>query len=248
VALSPTIPTSFVPKQPVSSGSNRPQSSGVNFILIGSLIVGGGAIAIALGVFLYSLYLGGIVKSEGSQLLAAQENLSQNRVSEFIKLRNRLTATKTLLSQHVSLSQFFTLLEGVTLTNVSFTSLDIKVAGDRSAVITLSGVAKNFNALAAESSAFAGSKVIKSAIFSGITVNSNNTVAFTINATLDPSIVVEKSPSAMASTTSATITTPITAPVPSVQTATPSPVTTKPASVPSATASITPTPVNTTTP
>ncbi len=236
MALSPTIPTSFVPKQPVSPG-NRPRSSGVNYFVVGGLVIGGGAILIALGVFLYTVYLGSIITAKKAALDDARKDIAQNRVTEFIKLQHRLTASKTILTQHIALSQFFSLLESITLENVSFTDLDIKVADDRTATLSLSGTAKNFNALAAESTAFAGSKVIKSAIFSGITVNNNGTVQFTISAALDPSIVVQKAGSGTAPaimTASATTTTPVIPTTPVVKTASSS-TTAAPATAPAAT-------------
>ncbi len=190
MALSPSIPTSFVPKQPVSP-SKRPRTSGNNVFLIVSLIIAGLAIIASGGVYLYATYLTGVVNAKAAQISAAENNVSPNTVEQFIRLRDRLVAADTVLNQHVALSQFFALLESITIQNVNFSSLKINVLSDRSATISMSGVAHSFNALAAESTAFASQKQIKSAIFSGIQVNKDGTVSFTLNATLDPSIVIE---------------------------------------------------------
>jgi hypothetical protein len=191
VALSPSIPTSFVPKQPVSPRQRR-YSGGNNVVLIISLIILGISLALAAGVFLYGQYLTSVQNTKASQLVAAQNSVSLDTLTEFVRLRDRLVASKTLLSQHVALSQFFTILESTTLQSVHFSSLQLNVAADRSAQFTLQGEAKSFNALAVESSTFAAQKNIKSAIFSGITVDSKTkVVSFSVNASLAPEVVVE---------------------------------------------------------
>jgi hypothetical protein len=190
VALSPSIPTSFVPKQPVSPGKKRYSGTGNIFFLVG-VFIGGLALVASGGVFLYENYLQGLEKTKGAELSAAENNVSPSTVEQFVRLRNRLSAAQTLIQHHVELSQFFNLLESITLQNVHFTNLTVTVANDGSATIAMTGVAKTFNALAAESTSFAGQPNIQSAIFSGISVNANGTVAFTLNATLAPALVFE---------------------------------------------------------
>ena len=57
---------------------------------------------------------------------------------------------------------------------------------NRTAKIEMGGTARNFNALAAQSSAFTSDKEIKNAIFSGFVLDSKDgTVTFQLNADLD---------------------------------------------------------------
>lgn len=53
----------------------------------------------------------------------------------------------------------------------------------------MSGTARTFNALAAQSSVFAGEKRIKRAIFSDIRINDNKSVSFSLEADLDPKLL-----------------------------------------------------------
>lgn len=193
MALSPSIPTSFVPKQPVAP-SKRPRSSGNNIFFIVSLIIGLIAVAGAAAVYLYSAYLTNVEKSKAAQVQAAENAVDPDTVQQFVRLRDRLTAADMVLNQHVELSQFFSLLESTTLQNVHYDSLDVTVNDDRSATISLVGEAADFNALAAQSAAFNAQKQFKDVIISGINVGSNGQVDFTVNATLDPSIVIESAP------------------------------------------------------
>jgi hypothetical protein len=172
-------------------------SSGSNVFLIVSLVFAGIVIAIAGGVFAYNKLLQHTLASKQEELAKAQASVNQDTVEEFVRLRDRLTNGNDLLNNHVELSQFFTALESLTLQNVGFSSLKLSVAGDHSAKIEMLGKARNFNALAAQSNAFAGEKRIKRAIFSGITLNKSNQVEFKLTADIDPRLVTAN-PSATA--------------------------------------------------
>lgn len=188
MALPPTIPTSFVPKQPVSS-TMRKQKSGLNILLIGSSILLAVGTASCAGVFGYELFLKNARDAKQVELAEAQRAVDIDTVEGFIRLRDRLSATATILNQHIGLSEFFDVLESRTLQTVRFNNLMVTVEGDRSAEVQLEGVARSFNALAAQSASIAAEKRIKRAIFSNIAVNDNGTVGFSLTASLDPRLI-----------------------------------------------------------
>jgi hypothetical protein len=164
-------------------------SSGSNIFLIASLIFAGLIVAIAVGVFLYDRLLQHTLTAKQTELATAQASVNEDTVEEFVRLRDRLSSGKDLLNNHVELSQFFTSLESLTLQNVGFTSMKLSIAGDKSAKLQMEGTARNFNALAAQSNVFAGEKRIKRAIFSGITLNDQKQVEFTLTADIDPRLI-----------------------------------------------------------
>jgi hypothetical protein len=164
-------------------------SSGSNVFLIASLIFAGLIVAIAVGVFAYDRLLQHTLAAKQAELATAQASVNEDTVEEFVRLRDRLSNGKELLNNHVELSQFFTSLESLTLQNVGFTSMKLSIAGDKSAKLQMDGTARNFNALAAQSNAFAGEKRIKRAIFSGITLNDKKQVEFTLTADIDPRLI-----------------------------------------------------------
>jgi|CXWL01.1.fsa_nt_gi hypothetical protein len=190
MALSPGIPTSFVPRQPISPSNNRRTTEGTNLFFIVTVLICGFAVLVSVGVFAYDRYLKHVVSVKTGELMTAQAAVNQDTVEEFIRLQNRLVTGKTLLSNHIVLSQFFDTLEALTLANVRFESLKLSVAGDHTAQVDFNGVAKNFNTLAAQSNTFAGEKRIKRAIFSGITLTKGNQVEFRLTADLDPRLVL----------------------------------------------------------
>lgn len=165
--------------------------SGTNLFLIVSLAIAGIVVAIALGTFLYGKYLDQTLASKQAQLTQAQSRVDENTIEDFVRLRDRLASAKTLLSDHIVLSNFFDTLETLTLQGVRFDDLKLAVAGDNTAKLEMSGTAKSFNALAAQSNAFAGEKRIKRAIFSDITVTSTKLVSFKMTADIDSKLIVE---------------------------------------------------------
>lgn len=187
MALPPTIPTSFVPKQPVATGIR--QKSGTNIFLIGALAVLGLSVIGSAATFGYEFYLKSARDAKAAELALAQQSVDIDVVESFIRLRDRLAPVDDILNEHVTLSEFFDTLEVRTLQNVRFNNMSITVANDRTAEIETEGVARTFNALAAQSAALAGEKRIKRAIFSGISVNDNGTVSFTLTASLDPRLI-----------------------------------------------------------
>lgn len=191
MALSPGIPTSFVPRQPTQD-SRRPRSGGHNLFLVIAMFVFGLALLAAAGTYAYDRYLSHALSVKAEELAVAQRQVDEDQVEEFVRLRDRLTYGRDLLDNHIALSQVFDVLEAQTLVSVRFASLDLTVADDHTAQIEIEGTARNFNALAAQSNAFASEKGIRRAIFSGIVVNANNTVNFRLTADLDSRLLISQ--------------------------------------------------------
>lgn len=165
------------------------QKSGTNIFSVIALVLLGMSIIGALATFGYEFYLKSARDTKAAELATAQQSVDIDAVEDFVRLRDRLESVETILDKHVTLSEFFDTLEARTLQNVRLSTLSISVADDRTAEIETEGVARSFNALAAQSAALAGERRIKRAIFSNISVNTNGTVSFTLTASLDPRLI-----------------------------------------------------------
>lgn len=157
------------------------------------------AILASGGVFGYQRYLMSVRDAKAEEVRQAEAAIDSSSVEEFIRTRDRFTAAQGLLDNHVAVSNFFALLESITLQTVRFNSLSFTLTEDRSAEISMSGTARTFNALAAQSSVFAEEKRVKRAIFSDIKVNVDKTVSFALDADLDPkllALIAEEAPPA----------------------------------------------------
>lgn len=185
--IPPTIPTSFVPRS--ASAVARRFSSDVDVFALFSYAVLGIVLALALVVFFYSRILTGTQTSKDAELSKAEKAIDPATVTGFVRLRDRLNSSMTLLGNHTAFSGFFTLLETLLPTTVRLTSIHLALDTTKKVRIEGSGVAKSFNALAAVSTAFATNGKIKEAIFSNIVVGRDSSVSFSLSATLDPKVV-----------------------------------------------------------
>jgi hypothetical protein len=187
VGPSPSIPTSFVPKQSAPQAP-RVVHSGFNVFMAGAIFLLVVSMVSAVGVFAYQAYLVGLKDAKTASLREAKANVNSNIVEEFIRMRDRFTEGKTLLDGHIALSGFFDLLEELTLDNVRYSTLTLTLLADGTAEIGLDGTAKSFNALAAQSAAFSKELRIDRAIFSGIQLDQGGTVSFTLSAEVEPEV------------------------------------------------------------
>lgn len=188
MALPPTIPTSFVPHQ--NAVPRRFGGAGLTGAFgFFSYAVLGVIFLLALGIFFYGRILAADKSSKDKALLAAEKAIDSKTIENFVRLRNRLTSSETLLNGHVAFSSFFSSLEKVLPATVRFTTLRLSLDSTGASKMEGAGVAKSFNALAAASAAFAADGRIKDAIFSNININRDSSVSFALAATLDPKII-----------------------------------------------------------
>lgn len=168
----------------------RHTESGGNMFLTVSLVLLGIAVVASAGVFGYLTYLEGVRDAKEEELQIEEEKVSDSTVEGFIRLRNRLTSAQEILDNHVMTSQLFDELELKTLKNVRFTDFSYESQPDGTIELQMAGTARTFNALAAQSAAFAteGSR-IRRAIFSGISADDNGIVTFEVTATVDSRLI-----------------------------------------------------------
>lgn len=189
MALPSDVPTSFVP-HPASAAPRRSftdLSGTLSFFAYMIFVI---VFVSALGVFLYARILAADRSSKDAALAKVEANIDPATIDSFVRLRDRLASSKTLLANHVAFSEFFSSLGTLMPATVRFTSLHLSINDDGTVSMSGSGVAKSFNALAFASTALANDGRIKDAIFSNITVNAkDNSVSFALSAALDPKTV-----------------------------------------------------------
>jgi hypothetical protein len=184
--------------------------------MLGSFAAAGIALLVAGATFGYQQYEQYLEVTKANELKQKQDSVSPDTVKEYVRLRDRFTAARTLINQHIMLSHYFDDLEGNTLENIQFSDLTLTVAGDGTAKIQMNGIAKNFNALAAQSNAVASDTKFKRAIFSNIgfdtTAGNASRLKFTLTAEIDPTLI--KDAKTTAAVSGATIPAALTAPLP----------------------------------
>ncbi|OGG78520.1 hypothetical protein A3A36_00480 [Candidatus Kaiserbacteria bacterium RIFCSPLOWO2_01_FULL_52_12b] len=184
----PTIPTSFVPYS-ASSAARRFSTdfTGIfGFFSYGVLAI---MFVLSIGVFVYGRILTNVQSSKDAQLQTEIAKIDQKTVASFVRLHDRLLSGKTLLQGHVAFSNFLASVGTLLPTTVRFSSLNLSFNTAGLPKLDGTGVSKSFNALAVVSTTFATDGHIKDAIFSNIGINKDNSVSFTLSATLDPKSV-----------------------------------------------------------
>ncbi|MHB8710132.1 MAG: hypothetical protein ACYC6X_01100 [Minisyncoccota bacterium] len=196
-----TIPTSFVP-QPASAAARKFHSDFTGAFGFLAYAILGIILALAIGLFFYGRILDATRVAKDAQLTKAESAIDPATIQSFVQLRDRLDSGMMLLAGHIAFSNFFALLETLLPTPSRFNSLHLTVTDTKRISLQGTGVAKSFNALAAASNAFASDGRIKDAIFSNIVINKDNSVSFSLSASLDSSIV-DFAPTSVVSSTAA---------------------------------------------
>ena len=166
---SPTQPT-FLPHEAVASSAVRRSSGGglaELFLLVSVLlfVVSG---ALAVGVFLYTQYLGSSNASKLSQLNAAEASFDPSLIEQLTRLDTRMTAAQALLSAHLAPSELFSMLQSSTVQDISFSSLTLDATNPQQITLTMEGVAGSVNSIALQAQVFSQSGIIQNPIFSDI--------------------------------------------------------------------------------
>lgn len=186
--MPPTIPTSFVPHA-ASYPARRFRSEITDvfgYFAYGVLAI---VFLLAIGVFSYGRILSSSKAAKDAELKSARAAIVPATIENFVRLRDRLDSSTTLIGGHYAFSGFFSAIEKLLPSTVRFTTLHLSFADAGAAKMEGAGVAKSFNALAAASNAFASDGRIKDAIFSNISVNKDSSVSFAISAMLDPDLL-----------------------------------------------------------
>lgn len=189
MALPPTIPTSFIPHAASSAPAHKFRgdlTGAFGFFAYGVLAL---VFVLALSIFFYGRILDSRKISKDAELASAQAAIDPVTVDNFVRLRNRLNSSKSLMNGHAAFSGFFSALERLLPASTRFTTLHLSRSDVGPSKIEGTGTAKSFNALAAASNAFATDGRIKDAIFSNISVNKDGTVSFALSATIDPKLI-----------------------------------------------------------
>ncbi len=183
------IPTSFVPLPTQSHFKKSRQPffvSIVDITILGVFIL---SIFMALGMYVYQIYLYNQLESAQKAVQIIQH--STTPVQKLITLNNRIITAQKLLDTHTTMSRFFDVLSFGTPKNISFSSLNIILnPKDSIANMKAFGTATDFSTLVTESRSMKQNPDIFNINFSDISVNNNNgNIKFAVSATLSKNLI-----------------------------------------------------------
>lgn len=185
--MDPNVQGSFIPKQALTA---QARGSGMGLFFLLALLIFVMSLVAAGAAFGYERLLNKTIADKDTDLRRAEGAFDASAIQDLVRMDARLTQARTLLQTHVSPSAIFYFLSTITLERVQFDSFDVIITKEGGGVMTLSGVADSFSTVALQSDQFGASKILRDVIFSGITVSDSGKVTFTVNATVDPSLVL----------------------------------------------------------
>lgn len=185
--MDPNVSTSFIPKEALAAQKVRAGGMGL-FFLIALLMFVISLVAAGLAVG-YRQYLNKDLADNKAKLELDKGAFDPATINDLVRMDSRLTQAGQLLDKHVAPSGIFDFLAQKTLQNVQFTGFQYTLSNTGTANIELDGVTDSFATIALQSDALGKSTALKDVIFSNITVEENGQVGFTVEATVDPSLI-----------------------------------------------------------
>jgi hypothetical protein len=193
------IKTSFIPRKTIEAASSTFQTgSAVThkrvgrtlFSIVATIIFlatlgGGGA------VYAWQIKLEKDIVNQIEIMKKARESFDEKFVQEASRLNTRIESAKGMLTNHVSPSSLYGLLEEYTLQTVSFSQFGFKDNQDGTIAVSGSGQAARYESIVLQSDAFGKSGYLRNVIFTNLRPDANNQqVGFSFEATLDPRLIL----------------------------------------------------------
>ncbi len=176
--MDPSIPTSFIPKRPVTSEAtvHATRSRSVGILSLVAVVAVVATIVSFVGVYLYEQRLDGQKATLEESITTARDGLGTEFVSDMKRLGARIEGVKGLIQSHVVVSPIFAALEETTLRSVQYKDFNYDIKTDSATKgqvveVSLTGTAKSYSTIALQSDAFAQSTLIKNPVFSNLTVD-----------------------------------------------------------------------------
>ncbi len=183
--MEPIAPTSFIPKRPIEVASG----SGTSIFFLISLLLFVLSLVAAGSAFAYKEFLKASIESKKTSLVRSEGAYDLPAIQDLIRIDSRMAQSKVLLQRHTAPSAVFDILSQLTLSQVQLNSFEYTAQSNGSAQIRLSGTGDNFSTVALQSDQFGASRVLRDIVFSGVNIDQQGDVYFSVVATVDPATI-----------------------------------------------------------
>lgn len=161
---------------------------GIFFLL--ALLIFTMSLISAGAAFGYQRILNKTITDKDEDLRQAEGAFDAGTIQDLLRIDSRLTQARGLLQKHVAPSAILYFLSTITLERVQLNSFDMTLDKEGGASLSVTGVADSFSSVALQSDQFGSTKVLKDVIVSGVSVGDTGKVRFSVNAKVDPSLIV----------------------------------------------------------
>ncbi|MES3005227.1 MAG: hypothetical protein V4690_03950 [Patescibacteria group bacterium] len=193
--MEPKFQTSFIPKKPISSPDGAVGISIVrrtNLFSIVASVVFVMTVLVSLAMFVYKNILNEQIKKADASIAEARLAYEPEIIQDLIDASTKIEASKTLLDNHVVVSEVLNLLEELTLRRMRFDGFSYKNPGVGLPEIKMRGEVQSYNALAQQQEIFFSNEYMKDPKFSGMSLGDNGFVSVNFETKLDPTLVSYK--------------------------------------------------------
>ncbi len=178
------VHSSFIPKSTLAKPP-RARKHPVSFLLVVAILLFILA-CVAWGLaYVYKGYVTSQVKTLSDSLTKKQAAFEPETLAALSELDRKMRAGDALLAQHVTLVPIFDELEKMTIQSIRFTSFTYERGLGVPDKVVMTGEAKSYAAIALQSDELAKNKKIVNPIFSGLSVDRDANVAFSLTFNLD---------------------------------------------------------------
>lgn len=180
------VKTSFIPKASLQVERKKTTSqSPVGIINVIASIILIAAIIAAIGIFLFEQFTVQNIERKRQSLDRARAAFEPATIKELSRLNTRITSGGALLDSHIAPSLLFSEIEEKTLSSVRFRDFALSESGPGRLVISMSGEAVSFNALALQSDIFGESPFFSEPLFANFNIDNNGNVVFDFTAVVN---------------------------------------------------------------
>ena len=202
--MEPKFQTSFIPKKQLTASSGGQARHSISIFLVISVIVFILSLAAAGFAFAWQRVLLSEQSQYKNDLAADQNQFNTSLISTLTTANEKITIAKSLLQNHLAVSEIFNIISQLTIASVqwkSFTFSAPSASGAQSAgggssgdaTISMQGETDSYYSVAyqsdvfSQSSEFGTNKVIKDPVLSNLSVGPDGEVDFSFTASIDPS-------------------------------------------------------------
>jgi len=196
--MEPKFNTSFIPKKSLQadvSGTtpgryvHRRSVKGPGYFI--ALLIFLASVAASVGIFGYTKLVEQSIADLSKQVEATRATFKPEVIGELSRVDTRMRNATTLLHNHVAVSEMFSLLEKITLKDVSYTALEYHMGLDTTpSALVLNGNARTMKSVALQTDQFAKSDYIHDPNVTQLERDfSNDTTTFSIGLSVDPRLI-----------------------------------------------------------
>jgi hypothetical protein len=181
--------TSFIPKKPLMTSTVSDKEPKNFFSIIATFLLIA-SIAVAVGLFVYKIYLTKQEESLSVSLSTTRDSFEKSTIDELELFDKRTETAKDILSKHIVLSPMFALLGELTIPSVQYTNFDQKT-DDTGFLVNIQGIASDYRSIALQADMFntPKGKSFTNVLFSNLVKDKNNNVTFNLKFNVSPDLL-----------------------------------------------------------